>query len=278
MTTMRLPRASLVWLLLQAFPLVRVQAQSKPPASDSGHVDKTFFTRRDAVLTGIAVGGTLAIAPFDERIARWAQSPEVQGGPNRRTAVDWMTHINETPLTLGALATYGIGRVGRMKTVTDIGLHVTESLVLTDVVSELIRGPIGRSRPRVTNDDAFRFHFGGGFTHFDQRSFPSLHSSSAFAAASSLVGEIRERHPSALWYAAPLLYGAALVPGFTRVYLNQHWASDIASGAFIGTLLGSKVVRYAHSHEPSKVDRILLGTTIVPMGDGQFAVAVSLRR
>ena len=92
------------------------------------------------------------------------------------------------------------------------------------------------------------------------------------------MGEIRERHPSALWYAAPLLYGAALVPGFTRVYLNQHWASDIASGAFIGTLLGSKVVRYAHSHEPSKVDRILLGTTIVPMGDGQFAVAVSLRR
>ena len=62
------------------------------------------------VLTGFAVAGTLAIAPFDERIAHWAQSPTVQGGTTRRSTVDWLTHINETPLTLGAIATYGVGR------------------------------------------------------------------------------------------------------------------------------------------------------------------------
>ena len=71
---------------------------------------------------------------------------------------------------------------------------------------------------------------------------------------------------------------AAAVPGLTRVYLNQHWASDIVSGAFIGTLLGTKVVRYGHTHRRSKVDQFLLGTTIVPLGDGRVAVAVSLPR
>lgn len=275
MTTLRLPLSALVCALAQLAPLGAISAQSKPPA-DSVHVDKTFFTRRDAVLTGFAVLGTVAIAPFDERISRWAQSPTVQGGTTRRSAVDWLTHINETPLTLGAIATYGIGRIGRMETVADIGLHVSESLVMTDVISELIRGPIGRSRPRVSTDNAFQFHFGGGFTQFDYRSFPSLHSSSAFAAASSLVGEVRERRPDALWYAAPLLYSAAAVPGITRVYLNQHWFTDVVSGAFIGTLIGSKVVHYAHTHRRSKLDQFLLGTTIVPTGDGRLAVAVSL--
>jgi hypothetical protein len=216
--------------------------------------------------------------PFDERIAHWAQSPTVQGGSTRRSSVDWLTHINETPLTLGAIATYGVGRLGRMHTVADIGLHMSEALVLTDIVSETIRGPIGRSRPRATSNDAFVFHFWGGFTQFDERSFPSLHSSSAFAAASSLFAEITQRKPGAVWYAGPLLFGAAAVPGLTRVYLNQHWASDIVSGAFIGTLLGTKVVRYGHTHRRSKVDQFLLGTTIVPLGDGRVAVAVSLPR
>lgn len=278
MTRQRLPFVGLLCALFQAAPVVAAEGQGNLPVpySDTGKVDKTFFTRRDAVLTGFAVLGTLAIAPFDERIARWAQTPTVQGGTTRRSTVDWLTHINETPLTLGAIATYGVGRLGRMKTVADVGLHMSESLLLTDIISQAIRGPIGRSRPRATNNDAFVFHFWGGFTDFDQRSFPSLHSSSAFAAASSLFAEIAQRKPGAVWYAGPLLFGAAAVPGLTRVYLDQHWASDIASGAFIGTLLGTKVVRYAHSHRRSKVDRFLLGTTIVPLSDGRIAVAVSL--
>lgn len=279
MTTLRLPLLSLALVLFQTAPIRPSNAQSNTPVpfNDTGHVDKTFFTRRDLILTGFAVAGTLAIAPFDERIAHWAESPTVQGGTTRRSTVDWLTHINETPLTIGALATYGVGRLGRMKTVADIGLHVSQSLVLTDVISEVIRGPIGRSRPRVTNNDAFVFHFGGGFTHFDERSFPSLHSSSAFATAASLFGEIRERNPGATWYAGPLLFGAALVPGITRVYLDQHWASDIASGAFIGTLLGTKVVYYAHSHRRSKLDQFLLGATVAPLGNGRYAFAWSLR-
>lgn len=296
MTTLRLRLVGLLFVLgtiIAANPLLSpLQAQtdsisrkSKPAQHrvDSSRtktqkVDKTFLTRRDAVLTAIAVGGTLAIMPFDERIATWSQSPDVQGGSTRRSSVDWLTKVNETPLTIGALATYGVGRLGHMKEVADVGLHMSEAMVLTDVVSELIRGPIGRVRPRATDNNAFVFRFGGGFTNFDERSFPSLHSSSAFAAASSLTAEIGERHPNAVRYAGPLLYTAALVPGLTRIYLNQHWASDIASGAFIGALIGNKVVRYAHSHDRSKLDQILLGTVVVPNEQGGFAVVVSLRR
>jgi membrane-associated phospholipid phosphatase len=257
-------------------PSVTAHAQSNPKPFDSTHVDKTFFTRRDAALSGIAIVGSAGLSVFDKRIAHWFQSPRVQGDSIRHDHVDALTRINETPLTIGAVLTYGIGRLTGSETVTDIGLHTSEALVLTDVISETIRGPIGRARPRVSEDDQYNFKFWAGFTKFENRSFPSLHSASAFAAAASLVGEIHERNPSATKYAAPLLYAAASVPGLTRMYLNQHWASDIVSGAFVGTLLGAKVVHYAHSHRRSKLDRVLMGSTLMPNGQGGVLAAVSI--
>ena len=202
-------------------------------------------------------------------------SPRVQGDQSRHDLVDGLTHVNETPLTIAAILTYGVGRLGRWSTVADIGLHATEAMVLTDVTSELIRGPIGRARPRISRDDPFKFQFGKGFTEFGNRAFPSLHSAAAFAMAAALTGEIHERNPTAAWIAGPMLYGAALVPGLTRIYLDQHWASDIASGAFVGTLFGAKVVRYAHTHRQTKLDRFLMGGMIAPNGSGGVVISGS---
>ena len=72
-----------------------------------------------------------------------------------------------------------------------------------------------------------------------------------------------------------MLYGLAMVPGLTRMYLNQHWASDVVSGAFIGQLIGSRVVHYAHTHRRTKLDRALLATTVMPDGHGGTMVMVS---
>jgi membrane-associated phospholipid phosphatase len=270
-STTRFARAFCALLISStSLSATRLAAQDSTARVDAGHVDKTFFTRRDAILTGIAIVGTAGLSRFDERIARWSQTPSVQGSQSRHDLVSALTHVNETPLTIGAVLTYGIGRLGGWNNVTDIGLHMTESMVLTDVTSELIRGPVGRARPRVSEDDAFNFEFGKGFTNFDNRAFPSLHSAAAFAIAASLTGEVHERHPSATWIAAPLLYGAALIPGATRIYLNHHWASDIASGAFLGTLLGAKVVHYGHTHNRTRLDRFLMGATVAPTNGGVF--------
>ena len=273
-------RCGLLILLISSTVLGRdsLAAQQASAGADSGRVAKTFFTRRDALFTGAAIVGTVAISRFDERIARWSQSPNVQGDSSRHDLVDALTHVNETPLTIAAILTYGIGRIGSWNSVTDIGLHLTEAMVLTDVTSEVIRGPVGRARPRIADNDAFKFEFGKGFTNFGNRAFPSLHSAAAFAMAAGLTAEIHERNPGAAWIAGPLLYGAALVPGMTRIYLNQHWASDIASGAFVGTLYGVKVVHYAHTHHRSKLDRILMGTVIVPDGNGRVLVGGSIAR
>lgn len=264
--------ATLIALFVLCADVRTVVAQDQP--RDTTHVQKTFFTRRDAIAAGVAVAGSGVVSIFDKRIAHWAQSPSVQGSQSRHDAVENLTVVNEQPLTIAAAATYAVGRLAGWEPVADIGLHTTEALVMTVGISEAIRGPLGRLRPRESFDDQYDFKFWRGFTDFAGRSYPSLHAAVAFATAASVTGEVQERWPKATPYVGTVMYAAALIPGFTRIYLNQHWASDVVAGAFLGQLLGSRVVKYAHSHRRSKLDRVLLGTTVVPTQNG-LAVVVN---
>jgi membrane-associated phospholipid phosphatase len=61
-------------------------------------------------------------------------------------------------------------------------------------------------------------------------SFPSAHSTSSFAAARAF---------SALMPPKPL-YAAAGAMALSRIYLGVHYPSDVAVGAALGTLIGSR--------------------------------------
>ena len=263
---------------LSGLVVLAVASTQLPATAAAQHADKTFFTRRDAVATGIALAGTAIVFQFDERIARWTQEPQVQGSRSRHALVKDLTVINETPFTFGAVAAYGIGRLTHSETTADIGLHMTESLVLTTAIGQVVRGAIGRARPSSAVDGPSTHRFGRGYTDFEYRSFPSLHAATAFAASAAAVEEIRIRSPRALPWAAPLLYGAASVPGFTRLYLNKHWASDVVAGSFLGAMLGIKTVRYAHSRPRTKLDRFLLGGSITPGPDGGAQISFAFNR
>lgn len=260
-------------LLIGSALSVGAQSPQLPQPPDTSQ--KTFFTRGDLYESAaiLAVSGVVSV--FDERIAHWTQSNDVQGTDSRHNTAENLTVVNETPLTLAAFATYGVGRLIHNETVADVGLHATESLVLTVGLAEAIRGPLGRLRPRASPDDAYHFKPGTGFSDFAARSFPSIHAAVAWATATTLVGEVKVRNPDAVKYVAPPLYAAALIPGFTRMYLNQHWASDVVAGTFMGAMLGSKVVYYAHSHRRNFIDRMLLGVTALPDGQGNIRVGTT---
>lgn len=238
--------------------------------------DSTFWRPADARLAVVAVAATGALAIFDERIARWARQEDVQGDSSRYDAVRSATVINEVPLTIAALAVYGVGRLGKVDLLADVGAHVTESLVATEVVSEFVRSTLGRTRPRASPDDAFQFEPGGGLRHFEFRSFPSLHAAVAFATAGALSEEMRVRRVSARKYLSPLVYALATIPGFTRIYLDEHWASDVLAGTVVGAFIGTRVVRYSHSRR-TKVDRILLPPRIV-VGSRSAMIQITLVR
>ena len=226
--------------------LLALSAPVAAAQSDTTGRDKTFLTRRDLAISGIAVGATALLSVFDDDIAIASQKPRWQSEELTDFSLK-VSKVNETTLTVAGILAYGVGRLSKSQTTTDIALHATESVVLASVVSQIIRGPLGRARPYVTADtDQYDFKFGGGFrrgeTGFRRRAFPSIHTSSGTAVATVLTMEIHRRHPGATPYVAPLLYAAGILPGLVRIQLDQHWASDVFAGAFMGIFSGYKVV------------------------------------
>ena len=107
------------------------------------------------------------------------------------------------------------------------------------------------------------------------RSFPSGHSVAAFAAAAAVVNETSRWWPNYTWLIGPAMYGGAGVVGVSRMYNNRHWASDVITGAAIGTFAGLKVVQWHHSHPRNRIDRIFLGTTVGPGVAGTTVVKLN---
>jgi membrane-associated phospholipid phosphatase len=235
-------------------------------STDSSSTAKTFFTPRDGAIAAGFLVASAGLSVFDARIAHWFQDTSLARVRHGKELANKFTHINETTLTVGGLVVYGVARVAKAKTVADVAFHIAESVAAASLTAQVIRGPLGRTRPSgdsIPNPefgDQYEFKFFKGFTHFQQRAFPSIHSSSGFAAASALVAEIKWRDPSAVWYVAVPAYALALTPGFSRMYLGQHWASDIFAGAFLGTFYGWRIVDYSHEHPTTPIDRIFLGS------------------
>ena len=245
---------------------------------DTSGVSKTFLNRRDLAYTGIALVATGVLSHWDPAIARWSQKSRTSD-PATGKATDelsrWSTRVskvNETTLTAAGILTYGTARLLNAPTVTEVALHATESVVLASVASQIIRGPLGRTRPYVSRDsDQYKFKPFRGFygdSTFDYRSFPSIHTSSSMAVATVLTMEINRRHPDATPYLAPVLFAAGMLPGLARIRLDQHWSSDVAAGAFMGVLSGYKVVNYSHGHPDNKFDRFFLSASVTPVNGG----------
>jgi membrane-associated phospholipid phosphatase len=241
-------------------PLIASWVSAQSPDTTK---DKTFFTKRDALWGVGMVAASAGLSVFDARIAKNFEDTSNYHVHLGRDLDNVFTHINETTLTVGGLAVYAIGRVAKWPVVADVSIHLAESVAAASITAQVIRGPLGRTRPQNTNPpyaEQYDFDFGKGFTHFENRAFPSIHSSSGFAAASAIVAEVNWRDPSATWYVGVPAYLLALTPGLSRMYLGQHWASDILSGALIGTFYGWRVVQYSHAHPRTPVDRLFLHT------------------
>lgn len=247
--------------------------------ADSSTHDKTFLTRGDLLIAGLAAGATGLISLADTRIARESQGTRFHTTSLHNLSGN-ISKVNETSLTVGGLLVYGIGRLTDSRLVSDVALHATESVVLASLASQVIRGPLGRARPYVTHDsDQYDFSFGSGFKSgsagFDRRAFPSIHTSSSMAVATVLTMETNRRHPSATKFVAPVLFTLGILPGLARIQLDQHWASDVAAGAFMGVFSGYKVVSYSHDHPQNAFDRVLLGALVAPDTRGGMRVGLS---
>jgi membrane-associated phospholipid phosphatase len=236
-----------------------------------------LFTIRDAyIAAGFAVA-TIAAFPIDKRAAEELQDPNTQANRFFRNASTGFEVIASPGAYFIGAGLYTVGRIGKMGRVVDLGWHGTEAVLMGEAVTGILKGTLGRARPFVSNDtNPSDWRLVSGFGNGDRKSFPSGHSTTAFAAASAVTAEVTRWWPKSVWYVAPVMYGGATMVGLSRMYHNRHWASDVALGAAIGTFSGRKVVEYSHRHPSNRLDRWMLRTSVVPTTDGGFILAVSV--
>jgi len=239
-------------------------ALAAPACAQRAGVPQPVVTRHDLGILGIGTAGAAAISAFDVKIARFfAESTlhrrKLDVGAHRTSAV------TETLLMISGASVWGLGRLSHSDATAEVALHLTESVASGAAFIQVIRGIGGRARPFVADDSGdvhdsnqYHFEFLHGFRNYDYRSFPSMHAMASFAAATALSQEMRVHRMRYREVAGPLLYLAASASPAARLYLDEHWASDVALGALIGIFAAQKTVNYSHAHSPTPVDRFLL--------------------
>jgi len=258
-----------------------LSAQSTP-ARDTTHRDSPplpLFTWRDGALAGGFAGLTVAMFPIDQRVARHLQDSSTQANRFFRNGSKAVQYVADPGALIIGVSLYGVGRVAHWRQVADLGLHGTEAVAVSGALTALLKGVVGRARPYVSADTTpSDFRFERGFGNGAYQSFPSGHTTVAFAAAAVVTSESEHWGHRAIWVVAPAMYGGATLVGLSRMYNNAHWASDVALGAAIGTFSGIKVVRFNHSHAHDRLDRWLLGVEIAPAPDGRVALGWTAAR
>lgn len=137
--------------------------------------------------------------------------------------------------TAGLVGTlYGSGKIFNDAKLQKTTVLMVKSLIITGLVTSVLKVAIGRERPYVDGDpDEFKpFSFDP-----DYMSMPSGHSSSIYAMMTVLAKQYDE------WYIKIPAYVFAASVTAQRINTDKHWSSDVLIGGTIGYLVSSSIVK-----------------------------------
>jgi hypothetical protein len=182
---------------------------------------------------------------------------------NLDKATDAGSIIGNPFLHLGvAAAVYTAAVIGDSPKYKELGEMLGESVALADATTLVLKQAIGRGRPFLNGGK-------GSFRPFqfksDYDSMPSDHTASSFAMA-SVLSATSESFMAKISY-----YAVATFVGFSRMYQDKHWASDIILGAAVGELCGRVVTRYHGEHAGTQL-------SVAPMVTGNSVSLTLLGR
>jgi len=196
-----------------------------------------------AFWVGAATAATAA-ALVDERARTY--SLEHRSGLARSFADAGNAAGTGRNIIVGLALTYIGARLTHHRATASDVLRISAGYAVSNAIVGVLKPLAGRHRPDSTND-AWRFRplSGGGEWH----SFSSSHAVHAFSLAAGLA--VASRRP---WVGA-LGYTGAGVVAWSRLYDDQHWASDVTASAVIGVSAAATVLDWLDRRYPRRQDR-----------------------
>ena len=147
--------------------------------------------------------------------------------PHTPTSNSWVAILSDLGRGVGwGILCGGLAIKGR-RAEKVVALRTVLVMLTANVVAQ---GPLKRifARRRPFHDVVDHIVIG---RRTPDHSFPSGHTASSFAAATSLSRAMPQ------W--APAFLAVALGVGFSRVYLGHHYPSDVVGGALVGVAFGA---------------------------------------
>lgn len=218
--------------------------------------------RSDWIKAILIAGTTVGLYTYDQDIQNWV----LKSKNNTSDKIAKFTKpFGDGKYTLPPLSLlYLYGHFFEYEKARKVALLSLESFIISGIFTEIIKYTGHRHRPNT--GEPHNTWDGPGFSA-SHLSFPSGHSSSAFAIATVIASEYDDRV-----LIPPLVYGIATLTALSRVNDNAHWASDVFFGSAVGYFTAKAVVGL-HSNE--KKDR---SAVIIPVINGKHtALLISYR-
>jgi membrane-associated phospholipid phosphatase len=141
------------------------------------------------------------------------------------------------------LGVIGVGLIQHDSTLKNKGIVIAASLVLAAGITTSLKYGVNRTRPFVT------YPFIDKAMNAGSPSFPSGHTSDAFATATSVSLAFPK------WYVITPSFLWACSVGYSRMDLGVHYPTDVAAGAIIGagtSYLCYEANKWLHHRNPKK--------------------------
>ena len=213
------------------------------------------MTKKDWLNTGGFVLAEVALSFADEPIQRnvfdWRNNSKAL-----RNTSEYVTRFGASYEIYTLLILGTTGFAFHQTKLTTTTFLATQAYLNGAAVEVVVKFLSGRQRPDFYTtaakipDPAFHGPF-ASIKDFsgakDNSSFPSGHTTVAFAAATVFAMEYKN-HP----FIPVIAYSAATLIGLSRLTENRHWATDLLAGAALGYLSGREVVNNYHRYAKLK--------------------------
>ena len=145
--------------------------------------------------------------------------------PNNPNSAVWNNLSNTSKyISVGVPVGYFVaGLIHDDKALKQKAAYTAASILLNTASTTLLKNVVKRERPYNTYTGIFPDKIESDYA------FPSGHTSSAFATATSLAIATKK------WYVAVPAFAWSASVGYSRIYLGQHYPSDVIMGAIVGT-------------------------------------------